>query len=386
MTFFLINALGTAVLARSESVAELVTLVLVLVGANGATAALAWAFAPSGQAAGERRPLQLLLLGLGIMGAVGLAEGFLRFMSHRRLAAGRAILVPDEELGWKSPAAARRSDHLPGFGRVEFATVRHGFKLWTEDRVGRPTALVIGDSFTQAAQVSTGTEYFHELQRQFPEFAWYAYGCGGYGTLQELLTLDRFGREIAPALILWQFCGNDFVDNLHDIERDSIMFQPHSVRPYWEDGHIVHRFTRRCSAPLEFLVTHSRVAHALMVSYDQLLRRYDPHLSVEFRLPPELLNTSAGVTGILLQKAKAAFPHARFLLFSVDDNDRIQAVCRDAGIEFIDGVKARLDEARHHGTKVDGLPHDGHWNTEGHRIVGRFLAEKLTRTFSKPEP
>ena len=46
----------------------------------------------------------------------------------------------------------------------------------------------------------------------------FAYGAGGYGTLQEYLILDEVIDEIQPTTMFWQFCNNDFTDNDHALE------------------------------------------------------------------------------------------------------------------------------------------------------------------------
>ena len=46
----------------------------------------------------------------------------------------------------------------------------------------------------------------------------FAYGAGGYGTLQEYLILDEVVDHIRPTMLLWQFCSNDFINNDHALE------------------------------------------------------------------------------------------------------------------------------------------------------------------------
>ena len=73
----------------------------------------------------------------------------------------------------------------------------------------------------------------------------FAYGTGGYGTLQEYLVLDEVIDEIQPTMILWQFCTNDFINNDHDLEVASTLNNNGWIRPYWEKGQAQLRSPKR---------------------------------------------------------------------------------------------------------------------------------------------
>jgi len=60
------------------------------------------------------------------------------------------------------------------------------------------------------SQVSDEDTYYAIIKRKLDAEV-FAYGAGGFGTLQEYMILDRYVDMIHPSLILWQFCLNDFI-------------------------------------------------------------------------------------------------------------------------------------------------------------------------------
>ena len=96
---------------------------------------------------------------------------------------------------------------------------------------------MIGDSFTHATAVSDDLTY-HALLAQLLDVEVFAYGAGGYGTLQELMILDRYIDIIRPDVILWQYCANDFINNDNELERLSLVNNNGWVRPYLQKGQV----------------------------------------------------------------------------------------------------------------------------------------------------
>ena len=54
--------------------------------------------------------------------------------------------------------------------------------------------LIIGDSFTEGVNVNNDEVYYNYLDTNKYEI--FAYGCGGYGTLQEFMIIDEYFDEI----------------------------------------------------------------------------------------------------------------------------------------------------------------------------------------------
>jgi hypothetical protein len=73
----------------------------------------------------------------------------------------------------------------------------------------------------------------------------FAYGGGGYGTLQEYMILDRYVDKINPDMVLWQFCANDLIINSHELESASFSNNNQMKRPYYENDQIKWLFPRQ---------------------------------------------------------------------------------------------------------------------------------------------
>ena len=117
----------------------------------------------------------------------------------------------------------------------------HGFKRWPTDPGDKPRVLIIGDSFTQMTYVSNGEEWYAYLERAFPDIAFYVFGAGGYGTLQEYMVMDDHIDTIKPDAIIWQFCSNDYSNNDYELDYKEYPLNNHATRPYWENGAVVYR-------------------------------------------------------------------------------------------------------------------------------------------------
>jgi hypothetical protein len=60
--------------------------------------------------------------------------------------------------------------------------------------------------------------YYALLAEKLNNLEVFAYGAGGYSTLQKYLILDEFIDRIRPQILLLQLCSNDFFDNDYDLE------------------------------------------------------------------------------------------------------------------------------------------------------------------------
>ena len=201
-------------------------------------------------------------------------------------------LVLDDTLGWRARAGYqdfRESTETTSKG-VKYAVKRsqkeYGFRMFGDLRSTRPKVFVIGDSFTQAFQVSDEDTYYATLKDVLGVEV-FAYGAGGYGTLQEYMILDQYMDMIKPTLILWQFCTNDFINNDPALETASLINNNGWRRPYWVDGHIVYIIPKPWSGSFRiFAQRHSRLLHFLLSRWDRLLAIY-PVQTVEVQIKRE---------------------------------------------------------------------------------------------------
>lgn len=280
-------------------------------------------------------------------------------------------------LGWETAANVRLRYTHPAFGDISMSTGPRGFRRFDDTTVARTRMLVIGDSFTEAAQVSDGEAFFDHVARLSPGTAIFAHGTGGYGTLQEFLILDREIDSIRPDLILWQLSANDFVNNDHFLETQSPL-SSRMTRPYYENGKFEHRFAGSGAAS-----RYSRLVRFVDARI-AMLRGHGfqaAGLDTEREKRPDALRRSIRTTSELMGMAHARAGQTPIVAFLAEGDAFADSVFRELtsanGWQMIPGVIDSVAAASAAGVKVDGLPRDGHWNAAGHAIAGRVIARRL---------
>ena len=120
---------------------------------------------------------------------------------------------------------------------------------------------VVGDSYTQAVEVSDWACLPRPAPRDAGDAEIFAYGAGGYATLQEFMILDRYVELNPPDSGALGIPPNDFVDNVPDLEAASLYSNNGLRRPYLVDGRADYLVPR--PDPLgarTFAQWHSRLA------------------------------------------------------------------------------------------------------------------------------
>lgn len=200
--------------------------------------------------------LRCLTLGIPVL----FAGVVLAALEIRERATGEERLyVHDPFLGWK-PALnhALAEQHSGPTGRVypvKLSYNEHGFRWWGYPDSVRQKILFIGDSYTGDPNVSDEDAYFGIVAANLPVEV-FAYGSGGYGTLQEMLVLEQFAELIATDIFVLQYCGNDITNNSMYLEGRAIARNQKHVRPYFEGGKIIYR-EGVFGDVYRFLYTHS---------------------------------------------------------------------------------------------------------------------------------
>jgi len=118
----------------------------------------------------------------------------------------RSLIRLDKKLGWVVPENySFKGTEKDIWGKtypVEIKTGRYGFRMFGDVNSGKPKILFIGDSFTNAFTISNDKTYYGIIGEAFPVEI-FAYGEGGYGTLQEYMILDEYFDLIKPDIIVW---------------------------------------------------------------------------------------------------------------------------------------------------------------------------------------
>jgi hypothetical protein len=261
---------------------------------------------------------------------------------------------------------------------IAYSTGPHGFRVWGDIATQRHRVLVVGDSFTEAYQVSNDKTYYAVLKRMLGEdWELFAYGEGGYGTLQEYLVLHEYVGLIKPDVVLWQFCGNDLCNNSYYI--DSHTFENFSMlpRPYLEEDEI----RVRCPHYLPLLSYHSALWRYLgprvaMVFLHGKKSRVD-RLSIN----SAVMRSAIDVTDEILKRAEVLLEGVPVYAFNVSSGEVPEALSQLAtrhGFHMIDNIDGCLRDAEQKGIVVWAHASiGGHWSEEGHAIVGEALFQSL---------
>ena len=323
----------------------------------------------------------LLALPIPIVGLLAGAEAITRAALARNRLPLRTISA---ELGWQTAANVRLRYQDPAFGPVRFSTGPYGFRRFGDTASSRPRVLVIGDSYTEASQVSDGEAYYDEIAKRIPPAEIFAYGTGGYGTLQEYMVLDRHLDAIRPDVIIWQFSANDFVNNDHYLETGSPL-SSRMTRPYYEHGRTEYRF-----ASSGVLSRYSR----LVLFVDARVAMLKGHgfrpvdLERERTEEPAALARSIRTTGAILEMVSRRIGQVPVIAFAAEGTRWSDSVLAELAAKcrwrYVQGVTDSVAAAKASGHTVDGLPRDGHWNALGHAIAGRVLAQHVGPMLQRP--
>jgi len=305
----------------------------------------------------------------------------------------RAVLPPTHvttRYGWPRRAElvwTRTVMDTPG--RLRTISVRYsdnGFKKWGNVNATEYKLFVIGDSFTEMAYVSNGEEWYSKLANELRNAQLFVYGGAGYGSLQEYMVLDDYIDAINPDGVLWQFCDNDYDNNLYELDVLSYPYNNHGVRPYLEGGRIVYKLP----LPYSALRTYSFVGDRLLMLYDGAkyreatrdlarYRRGRSQLTEEQRLQKTRLEAQAfDVTLAIMRMVSARSGGRPVYMFNAGDklSERENAICSATGIICLPGISEYV--AAHEGNGVvTRITNDGHWNMMGNQLAGEKLASSF---------
>jgi hypothetical protein len=308
--------------------------------------------------------------------------------------AGRlSSISADPQLGWRATPNYRfegRKGSADGSSYfVEVSQDANGFRIFGNPGSRKPKVLVIGDSFTQAVDASDTKTYYARLESLGLEV--FAYGGGGYGTLQELMVLRKYYDLIRPALVVWQFSTNDLVNNSPAFEAASTINNNDMLRPYWVDGEIRYVLPRSAASRLR------RAAHRYCRLCYMVLNRYD-RIRASMSLGTVETETGPGkpanrifvdaeqVTDRIMSLVREQIGPVPIIGFIVGAGgpygpeyiDALKAIAKKHDIVMVD-VESAVLAAEKAGTIVRAA--DGaHWNEAGHQIAGQALANALRST------
>ncbi len=311
---------------------------------------------------------------------------------------GFAAITLDVELGWRATedyqfsglVADSEGEQYP----VSMSQDERGFRMFGDLESTKPRLFVIGDSHTQAAGASDDRTYY-AVVGEVLDMEVFAYGTGGFGSLQELMVLEKYVDVVQPDLVVWQFSVNDLVDNSPDMERETGVVQQGMTRPYWRDGRVQYILPQGGSVRLRRLsLQYCRVCRTITSRWDRVraTAARNPRM-VEARIAPgqdlhEIFLESVQTTGEVMAEARRVVggaPIAALIVggdreSGVASRQALAEVARLQGLTVLTEVHEALLSVEDSGSVVrqaDGA----HWNEPGHRIIGEALAEAIRRRF-----
>jgi hypothetical protein len=308
-----------------------------------------------------------------------------------RVTGGRVgPITLDSELGWRATeyyeeALVERTKRGVPYA-VKRSQKQYGFRQFGDPNSTKVKMLVIGDSFTHATAVSDDRTY-HAWLSKLLDAEVFAYGAGGYGTLQEYLILDRYVDLIKPNMVLWQFCINDFINNDNELELLSRVNNNGLQRPYLVNGTVVHLSPKKSGKELrEWINRHTRFLYFIVSRIDKF-RAITFDYTVESDIEAQGFEhsgflRSVQVTDELIGRVRARVGALPIMAFScgsgVPYSEGFARVTSHHGIEYWDDVADVVLGAEQRGEDV--LSSDEHWNEYGHKLIALQLAKHLRET------
>jgi lysophospholipase L1-like esterase len=250
--------------------------------------------------------------------------------------------------------------------------------------------LVVGDSITDGLGVPPRDMYYSIVAAQLG-LEVFAYGGPGYGTLQEVLVIERLIPEIRPSVVLLQVSANDFVNNALTMEQASLTNWNGMTRPYLAGDRIVLAYPGFMPDGLR---RHSRLAYyaaregarlgALLARWGYLI---DGDQEVgRLGLNHQPFREAVDVTDRLLGRLRAAVGTPTLVAFAADAypgfREQWRRLLAKHDIPYFEGVPQALADAEARGTRLR-LPDGWHWDAAGHRLAGETLVTWLAGRVSR---
>lgn len=342
----------------------------------------------------------LATISLSLLLVFGIAEISLRLYHFHKYGIGllndanHGLISKDAKLGWKMlPNMHYRvslKDALKHTYQVDVATDEHGFRSFGDTHSGKTKLFFIGDSFTAALEVSNDKTYHAQVGVMLGDVEVFAYGAGGYGSLQEFMILDQYLDLIKPDAVVWQFCENDFLDNDLDLDIMKFFYNTGTPRPYMDmAGNVTCRYARYdnlfWTLPT-WIAENIRLLKILNTLFNRAVNRLSkngpvPEDIAQSAATREAFRRSESVTKIIMEKVKRRAGKVPVYLFCTSEKkpyyDAIRNICQSTGIHFIAGVPRGLSKHERKRPLSTRAADGEHLNDTGNRIVAKRIVQAL---------
>jgi len=301
--------------------------------------------------------------------------------------ANHGLLSKDDKLGWKmsNNLKVKVKDQLNNAQYINIETNEYGFRLFGDPQSNKIKLFFIGDSFTAAMDISNDKTYYGIIKNLIKDVEVFAYGAGGFGSLQEFMILDEFIDLIKPDIIIWQFYENDFTDNSNELDMLKSFYNTGTPRPYLDlNGGITYRYAQYDNL---FWVLPTQVAENLRLlkflntRVSLLINRLSKSGTVSQEIAHGVFNHSTKITEMIMGMVTRRAGNIPVYLFCITDKqpyyDTIKNICQSLDIRFIDGVNHSLSKYEKEKPMITKAADREHLNELGHWIISESIIKFL---------
>jgi len=262
---------------------------------------------------------------------------------------------------------------------MQFTTNSYGHRGPEPESFPAHPILFLGDSFTSGYGVNDGEEFPDlirvELERRnrSPHIPVVNAGSGNTGNGYPLRFLKTEGAAYDPRLVVLEFCGNDFFDNVNEgiytLDTSGQLNEDTTVH-LQEDARKVQQIIEAIPGlAYSHLVGLARQAYADRTTSDTNEASAGP---IDTTLPSDAL-TYRLVGEVLALCRREAWPVV-FLIIDTGETrrERLRSLCAGYGVPvLVPPSKAKRPELYY--------AIDGHWKAAGHRVVKDMLMNLFER-------
>ncbi|MGI6394063.1 MAG: SGNH/GDSL hydrolase family protein [bacterium] len=241
----------------------------------------------------------------------------------------------------------------------------------------KKTVLFIGDSYTHAHEVSSGSAYhdvFEEMGKG--KYRVFTVAIGGFGTMQQYMFLKDVYEEIKPDYIIWQMCSNDIENNVFELDNASF-FNNQRRRPYYD----LETEKIEIKNPGFWLFDLSQgfwFVFPKIVAFDYkyrlgIMKFLNSFVELDEESRVKFERQGFEITEVLIKKVVNDFPESTLIGFSANElyDEEFKQIFEKNGA-FYWGDFAKFMDTHE---KYNCAPYDAHWNHYGNVVAGEKLFE-----------
>lgn len=291
----------------------------------------------------------------------------------------RYIYVSDEYTGFRL-----RSNFSKKFKTLDFAVsyniTEQGFRDTRVFQKEKSNFRIIGlgDSYTFGIGVEVQDTYLKLLENK-DTIDVINTGTSGYGTIHQLNLLKYHLKDYEYDLVILLFCDNDPIDNLEGISRE--VYNGYLVPKHSKYRIVQYMITYASDhSQLMFLlidrIKNSKFLYGLFRDKNRAKAIHGQEKNISHSVSDEEWKGIERTQTLLLEFYREVLTkNAKLVLVFIDDTyvEKLKPVLNDNDIPFLNLTPAFLGKER----DFYRFPHDGHWNSVGHKIASEAIYQFL---------